>query len=612
MATDARLMSEAVAQVKDLNEKNIALQKRLGEAEQEVIRQRGAIEQSAQVVAALSLGAADSTQREKLAALKKESAEMLEEVRLCSETLQEVRKSTAETRKLTTAVFSNNEKDFVKWSRNIKEYMYSVRETISSNVLADAVEGDTHLNINEEEALDWIKFKESYFADDIDELDEINETVYNCLKDHVEAESLDIVKSAGEGQGLEAWRRLNRRWDPMATECSDQLWKRIQSLGRSRIEDLSLSIERLEDLFGAYLRKVKAEGDVADLDEDIQMVSLESLLPKEMAEHVQLNRRKLTNYTLLRAEIMKELMRYKALEDGAEAELEVMKMDGKSRGKGQGHREQGKGKDKGLAMEQYWTIKGKSKGKGSKGKGKGAKGKQKGYEEASGKGTSECRRWDIYAKDCQKQNTQCYSCQKWGHYARDCWAPKVKNVTSGKGKNVQGKGKGVHVQSQGKGKSKSSTARLDLGSLEWNVDDINSDGCLARGEGPEQDYYYADYTLNYYGRPVYDPCVFDPDKSDGEDFEATDVVYTFELLKEHAALDGQGLWSILEEVHQQEQEVIFRFTRPTFSGLEKVAHQPIVPQHVWSEIDDPLTFTNEDPVGTGPFTEVDLFTNQLW
>ena len=41
---DARLMSDAVAQVKDLNEKNIALQKRLGEAEQEVIRQRGAIE----------------------------------------------------------------------------------------------------------------------------------------------------------------------------------------------------------------------------------------------------------------------------------------------------------------------------------------------------------------------------------------------------------------------------------------------------------------------------------------------------------------------------------------------------------------------------------------
>ena len=73
---------------------------------------------------------------------------------------------------------------------------------------------------------------------------------------------------------------------------------------------------------------------------------------------------------------------------------------------------------------------------------------------------------------------------------------------------------------QRKGKSKSSTARLDLGSLEWNADDIRSDGCLARGEGTERDFYYADYTLNYYGRPVYDPGVFDPDKSDGEDFDS--------------------------------------------------------------------------------------------
>ena len=141
-------VNDVVAQIKDLNEQNIALQRRLGQAEHEVIRQKGAIEQSAQVVAALSLGAADSTQRKKLAALKKESTQMLEEVRICSETLQEVRKSTVETRKLSTAVFSNNEKDFVKWSSNIKEYMSSVRETISIKVLADAVHGATYLNIN--------------------------------------------------------------------------------------------------------------------------------------------------------------------------------------------------------------------------------------------------------------------------------------------------------------------------------------------------------------------------------------------------------------------------------------------------------------------------------
>ena len=383
-------VSEAVAQIKDLNEQNIALQKRLGQAEQEVMRQRGAIEQSAQVIAALSMAAADSTQREALALLKKESADMLENVKLCSETLQEVKESAVETRKQTSrtaaVVFSNKKEDFVKWSRDMKKYIYTVRETDLDTddehrrveddgsfdlLLANVIAGDTCLNINEEEALDWMKFKESYFKDDEDELDEINETVYICLKDHVEAESLDIVKSAGEGQGLEAWRRLNRRWDPMATGSSDQLWKSIQNLGRVRMEDLMGAIERLEDLFGAYLRKLKAEGDVADLDEDIKMVSLESLLPKEMAEHVQLNRTKLTNYTLLRAEIMKELRRYKSPEDEAEVGLEAMKIKERSRGKGQRHGEHGKEEERSPPQDLDGTIKGKGKGKGFKGKGTG-------------------------------------------------------------------------------------------------------------------------------------------------------------------------------------------------------------------------------------------------
>ena len=65
------------------------------------------------------------------------------------------------------------------------------------------------------------------------------------------------------------------------------------------------SIERLEDLLRRYLIRRKTEGDVAVLDEDTKMASLESLLPKEMEQHVQLNRAKLTNYSLLRAEIVR-------------------------------------------------------------------------------------------------------------------------------------------------------------------------------------------------------------------------------------------------------------------------------------------------------------------
>ena len=108
--------------------------------------------------------------------------------------------------------FNNNEQDFVKWSRETADYMNSVREGLNM-VLACAVD--------EEEVLDWKKFKESHFDEDEAELEEMNEQVYHCLKDLTEGESFDMVLSAGEGQGLEAWRKLNRRWDPIATGCSE-------------------------------------------------------------------------------------------------------------------------------------------------------------------------------------------------------------------------------------------------------------------------------------------------------------------------------------------------------------------------------------------------------
>jgi peptide/nickel transport system substrate-binding protein len=47
-------------------------------------------------------------------------------------------------------------------------------------------------------------------------------------------------------------------------------------------------------------------------------------------------------------------------------------------------------------------------------------------------------------------------------------------------------------------------------------------------------------------------------------------------------------------------------------GFDELAPQPIVPEHVWKNVADPVTFTNENPVATGPFTEVRMFAPQLF
>ncbi|MEC9465382.1 MAG: ABC transporter substrate-binding protein, partial [Myxococcota bacterium] len=101
--------------------------------------------------------------------------------------------------------------------------------------------------------------------------------------------------------------------------------------------------------------------------------------------------------------------------------------------------------------------------------------------------------------------------------------------------------------------------------------------------------------------------------SDGQPFGPKDIVFTFELMKRFRALDGGDIWSFLDSVEAVEnRQVKFVFSRPFVPGLQYLAHQPIVAEHIWGQIDDPTMFANEAPVGTGPFTEVRLFSNQVY
>jgi len=101
--------------------------------------------------------------------------------------------------------------------------------------------------------------------------------------------------------------------------------------------------------------------------------------------------------------------------------------------------------------------------------------------------------------------------------------------------------------------------------------------------------------------------------SDGELFGAHDVVFTFELLRRHPALDLRGTWQFLRRVHIAEEGVVeFELSRPYVPGLFDLAHQPIVPKHIWQQIDDPVRFTNPNPVATGPYTEIESFQTQSY
>lgn len=101
--------------------------------------------------------------------------------------------------------------------------------------------------------------------------------------------------------------------------------------------------------------------------------------------------------------------------------------------------------------------------------------------------------------------------------------------------------------------------------------------------------------------------------SDGAPMDAGDVAFTLDLLRRFPALDSGSVWSFLASVEAPDAAtVVMRFKRVYVPSLSLVAAVPVVPEHVWSKVADPITFTNPDPVATGPFTEVRSFSNQMY
>ena len=101
--------------------------------------------------------------------------------------------------------------------------------------------------------------------------------------------------------------------------------------------------------------------------------------------------------------------------------------------------------------------------------------------------------------------------------------------------------------------------------------------------------------------------------SDGEPFSAEDVAFTFNIKRKHRALDTRDSWGYLKEVAAVSDTIVrFEFKRVYVPGFDALATQSIVVKHIWNTIDDPVKYSNPNPVGTGPFTEIIRFDSQLW
>lgn len=105
--------------------------------------------------------------------------------------------------------------------------------------------------------------------------------------------------------------------------------------------------------------------------------------------------------------------------------------------------------------------------------------------------------------------------------------------------------------------------------------------------------------------------------SDGEDFNADDVVFTYNYSKDKPEIDTSGNWNG-DNPKLQSVEKVDDYTVKFVMTNENAFHRKdiffsvwMVPEHVFSKISDPATAIVENPVVTGSFSEVKDYTPEM-
>ncbi|WP_309102292.1 ABC transporter substrate-binding protein [Microbacterium sp.] len=95
--------------------------------------------------------------------------------------------------------------------------------------------------------------------------------------------------------------------------------------------------------------------------------------------------------------------------------------------------------------------------------------------------------------------------------------------------------------------------------------------------------------------------------SDGEPLTAEDVAFTFNF--EGNNPEGNGLVSA--EATDETTVVLTYDSAQYTTEFQRLGGTWILPQHIWSEVDDFASFANEEPVGSGPYV-VDSVTSESY
>jgi hypothetical protein len=152
-----------------------------------------------------------------------------------------------------------------------------------------------------------------------------------------------LVKGTKKSLGLEAWRKLSRKFDPNNPVANLRLLRKILRPTVATNETLISSIEWWEQEYSRYADRTKET-----LSESMRKATLHAMCPPELANHLDLHIQRLDTYDLLKSEIERYMEQVVARTSGpAPMDIGSLHNEHKRKGKGKGHDKGNGGKNPG-------------------------------------------------------------------------------------------------------------------------------------------------------------------------------------------------------------------------------------------------------------------------
>lgn len=101
---------------------------------------------------------------------------------------------------------------------------------------------------------------------------------------------------------------------------------------------------------------------------------------------------------------------------------------------------------------------------------------------------------------------------------------------------------------------------------------------------------------------------------DGEPVTAEDLVFTVNYAMDNEFPNWTGIFDVVAGIEQVDDYTVRMTLNAPFAPFESnvLTAMFIVPQHIWESVEDPQTFENAEPVGSGPFTFGHWRKNESW